>query len=88
MDSYTVLRRLGIDADIVGQFSDLAKYKLVVAPTISLIGSDLEKRLEGHNGSLIVGPRSASKVEVLSISKRLPPIAACPPPSPYGSVSR
>lgn len=70
---YTALRRLGLDVDIVGQYSDLSKYKLVVAPSIPLIGSELEKQLDAYNGSLIVGPRSASKEDVLSVPDGLPP---------------
>ncbi|CAO1628179.1 unnamed protein product [Parajaminaea phylloscopi] len=72
---YSALRRLGLDVDIVGQYGDFSKYDLIVAPSIPLIGSELEKRLENYNGSLIVGPRSASKEDVLSIPEGLPPSA-------------
>ncbi|CAO1619339.1 unnamed protein product [Jaminaea pallidilutea] len=70
---HTALRRLGLEVDVVGPWSDLSKYKLVVAPTIPMIGSELENALSKYNGSLIVGPRSASKVQTLSIPEGLPP---------------
>ncbi|CAO1618620.1 unnamed protein product [Sympodiomycopsis kandeliae] len=70
---YIALRRLGIDVDIVGPYTKLEGYKMVVAPSLPKIGSDLEKHLSHYSGSLIVGPRTASKEPTLSIARGLPP---------------
>lgn len=72
---HSAIRRLGLDVDVVGPYNDLSKYKLVVAPTVPMIGSEVEKQLQKFNGSLIVGPRTASKESTLSIAAGLPPAA-------------
>lgn len=72
---YVALRRLGIDVDVIGPYTSLKGYKVVVAPSLPQIHSELDGHLNVYNGSLIVGPRTASKVSTLSIPKGLPPSA-------------
>ncbi len=72
---YSALRRLGIDADVVGPSQDLSQYDLVVVPNMAYVGPAFEQRLQAYNGSIVFGPRSASKVQTLSIPEGLPPAA-------------
>lgn len=72
---FSALRRLGIDVDVVGPYDKLDGYKLVVAPSLPQLNADLEGNIAAYNGSLVVGPRSGSKVPTLSIPKGLPPYA-------------
>lgn len=80
-DWYGALRRLGVDVDVVGRYGlapsehSLAQYDVVVSPTLPIVqaDSDLGRTLAGFNGTLVVGPRTASKVPTLSIPEHLPP---------------
>ena len=66
---YSALRRLGLDIDIKGHGDDLSGYELVVSPASTLLRPS---HLETLTGRLIMGPRTASKTDELSIPSVLP----------------
>ncbi len=63
---YNALRKLSQSIDIVSPYAPLDKYKLVVAPDLSLIPKELADRLAAYvqnGGHLVLGPRSGQKDE-------------------------
>jgi beta-galactosidase len=70
------LSRLGLNADVVGPKADWAGYKVIVAPSLHVLTSNLADRLEAFvqgGGTLIVGPRSGVKDEENAIVNELLP---------------
>ncbi|KDN52458.1 glycoside hydrolase family 42 protein [Tilletiaria anomala UBC 951] len=72
---YSALRRLGLAVDVISPDTDLSAYDLVVVPAMAHISDAFEKHLNAYKGSIVFGPRSASKVDTLSIPDGLPPSA-------------
>ena len=61
---YRACQRLGIACDLVSPAADLARYKLVLAPTLMLGTDELAARLAGYvqaGGHLVFGVRSGFK---------------------------
>ncbi len=58
---YSALRALGLDVDVVRPGSDLSRYRLVVVPSVSVIGDRLLRSLDRYHGLVIAGPRTGSK---------------------------
>jgi beta-galactosidase len=79
------LRRLGATADAVGPQSDLARYKIVIAPTLHLAAPATVEALKKYveaGGTLVLGPRSGVKDEENAVvGEHLPgllrPMAGC-----------
>jgi beta-galactosidase len=73
-ETYRGLRKLGLDVDILPpNTSDLAGYKIVMAPGLLSISAELEKALDLFDGIAVLGPRTNSKTAELSIPNPLPP---------------
>ncbi len=70
---YTALRRRGLDVDIISPEADLTGYQLVAIPCLPIIDQGLIDRLGAFEGSILIGPRTASKTENFSIHDALPP---------------
>ena len=70
---YSALRRLGLSIDVIGPYTKLDGYKMVVVPTMPIVGKEFEKNFKNFNGTAVFGPRSASKVATLDIPDGLPP---------------
>ena len=53
---YEAIRKMNINVDIVSQDSDLSKYKVVIAPVLYMIKSDLDQRIRSfvENGGSFV----------------------------------
>ena len=66
---YSALRRLGLDIDIKGHGDDLSGYALVVAPAAPALRPE---HLASATGRVLLGPRTASKTDELSIPAGLP----------------
>lgn len=63
---YRALRERVQSIDIVDPSSELARYRLVVAPSLNVLPSELAGRLEAYvrnGGHLLLGPRSGMKDE-------------------------
>jgi beta-galactosidase len=63
---YRALRERAQSVDIVDPSCDLARYKLVAAPSLNVISPALGERLEAYvknGGHLVLGPRSGMKNE-------------------------
>ena len=72
LEFYAGLRRLGLDVDIISPREDFSHYRLVVAPSLPVVDEDLERRLSAFGGSLVLGPRTASKTRDFQIPPAMP----------------
>ncbi len=70
---YSALRRLGLDVDILPVDAALDGYKMVVAPSLPILGADLVERLAGLGVPVLFGPRSGSRTLDFQIPDGLPP---------------
>lgn len=70
---YKALRGLGLDVDFVPPGARLAPYRLVVVPSLPVVSEAALEAFKDHPGTLVLGPRSGSKTEFLSIPPTLPP---------------
>lgn len=71
---YRALRRNGLSVDILPPtVSDLTGYGLVLAPGLLTWPAGLLEVIEDFNGIALLGPRSGSKTENLTIPLMLPP---------------
>jgi len=70
---YSVLRKLGVNIDVVSQIADLSDYHLVILPSQTYVSRVLIERLKAFNGVVFFGPRSGSKTQYCTIPDVLPP---------------
>jgi len=76
LDWYRPLRAQGLTVDIESADSPLSGYKLVVAPDLNVISSDLAARLLTYvqqGGHLVLGPRSGMKDEYNALNVQRQP---------------
>ncbi len=72
-ETYSALRRRGLDVDIVPPDADLSGYRLVVLPSQPILDPDLAARLKSSGATVWLGPRSGSKTRDLALPADLPP---------------
>lgn len=72
-DWYSALRNLGLDVDIVPPDAPLDGYAMAVVPCLPIVEETLVEQLAGFAGPVVIGARSGSKTEDLSIPAALPP---------------
>ena len=70
---YSVLRRLGLDVDIVASRADLSGYGLVVLPAQLRSDAALAAALAQCGAQVVFGPRCGSRTASFSIPEGLPP---------------
>ena len=70
---YSVLRRLGLDIDIVRPGTDLTGYALVVVPCLPICNEAFVASLAGLSAPVVFGPRTGSKTADFAIPAELPP---------------
>jgi beta-galactosidase len=71
---YRQLRRLGLDVDILSaRTGDLSGYRVVFIPALFAWTEALKAKLAGHEGLIVIGPRSGSKTQDFRIPAALPP---------------
>ncbi|AMH43024.1 MULTISPECIES: beta-galactosidase [Burkholderiaceae] len=70
---YSALRSLGLDVDIVPADAPLDKYKLIVVPPLPVVPDDFAARLAASGAQVVLGPRTGSKTQNLTIPDALPP---------------
>ncbi|MEM9059651.1 MAG: beta-galactosidase [Pseudomonadota bacterium] len=68
-ETYRVLRRLGLNVDVIRADADLSGYRLFAAPGLMRI----PKGLEEFDGIAVFGPRAGAKTPDFSIPPGLPP---------------
>jgi beta-galactosidase GanA len=73
---HTALRRMAMDVDIIGPWSDLSGYDLILVPAMVNVTDEFASHLQHVRGDVIFGPRTGSKVDPLSIPDGLPPSSA------------
>lgn len=72
--AYRALRRAGLNIDILPpDCADLSSYKLVLAPGLMKISDPLRAALARFDGIALIGPRSDTKTDELSIPTPLGP---------------
>ncbi|SFS01235.1 beta-galactosidase [Yoonia litorea] len=72
--AYRALRRVGLNVDILPpNISDLSGYKLVLAPGIMHLSDELRAALERFDGIALIGPRTDTKTDELSIPTPMGP---------------
>lgn len=73
-ETYKSLRKLGLSVDIVCPKSmQLEQYKLVLAPGLMTLSEEAKAQLQAATATVIMGPRSAAKREVMKIPDALAP---------------
>ena len=73
-DVYSSLRRLGLSIDFVSPYEkNLDNYNLIIVSGMKYMPNELKKRLNNLKTEILIGPRSSSKTENLSIPSILPP---------------
>ncbi|PJI85155.1 beta-galactosidase [Yoonia maricola] len=72
--AYRALRRTGLNIDILPpDATDLSAYKLVLAPGIMKLSDPLRQALAAFKGIALIGPRTDTKTDELSIPTPLGP---------------
>ena len=71
--SYSALRKLGLNVDIVKPGTPLEDYALVVLPCHPITDARLAAQLKTYTGQVVIGPRSGSKTEDFAIPDGLAP---------------
>ncbi|MEH6701804.1 beta-galactosidase [Parasphingorhabdus sp.] len=72
-ETYSALRKLGLDVDIIAPEASFSGYKMIVAPSLPILSDALVKRLAQSNVPVLLGPRSGSKTTDFAIPSELPP---------------
>jgi len=70
---YQALRSLGLDVDFVRPGGSLEGYRLVVVPSLPIVREEALRALRSAQAPVVLGPRTGSKTESLSIPPELPP---------------
>lgn len=70
-DWYSAARQWGLDVDIVGPDADLSGYRLILLPCLPIIPPALAARLAASDAAIIIGARTASKTDELTIPPQL-----------------
>jgi len=70
---YEALRRLGLDVDMVRAGAPLDGYAAAVVPSLPIVTDAARAALEAFDGPMLIGPRTGSKTESLTIPEGLPP---------------
>jgi len=72
--AYRALRRAGLSVDIIApDTSDLSQYAVVLAPGLMTLSAPLRAALVQYQGVALIGPRTDTKTEELSIPLPLGP---------------
>lgn len=72
-ETYSALRKLGLDVDIIAPEASISGYKMIVAPSLPILTDALVKRLAQSDAPVLLGPRSGSKTADFAIPPELPP---------------
>jgi len=70
---YTAVRSSGVDIDIIGSHTPLSDYQMVVVGNSVAVDDKLLANLASFSGTVLIGPRVASKTGEFSIPENLPP---------------
>jgi beta-galactosidase len=70
---YSALRSLGLDVDVISANAPLDGYKMIVVPPLPVVPANFAERLAASGAQVVLGPRTGSKTENLSIPGTLPP---------------
>lgn len=76
IEYYRALREPTQAVDIVTPAMDLARYKLVVAPSLNVVSTELAQRLRAYveqGGHLVLGPRTGMKNEFNALNRERQP---------------
>ena len=71
--TYSALRKLGLDVDIVPPSASLDGYSLVVVPCLPIVPAHLVQQLDSFGGQVVIGPRTGSRTDDFAIPENLAP---------------
>ncbi|MGC9271160.1 beta-galactosidase [Acidiphilium sp.] len=71
--TYTALRGLGMDVDIIGADAEGTGYRLIVIPCLPILDSSRLDRLRATGAQILFGPRTGSKTAHFAIPDTLAP---------------
>ncbi|HQT90099.1 MAG: beta-galactosidase [Acidiphilium sp. 37-64-53] len=71
--TYSALRRLGLDVDIVSADDVPVGYRLIVVPSLPILDAERLGRLQATGALILFGPRSGSKTVNFAIPEMLAP---------------
>jgi len=72
-ETYSALRRRGLDVDILPPDADFTGYRLVVCPSLPLLNAASLAALEASGAVVLMGPRTGSRTQEGHIPADLPP---------------
>jgi beta-galactosidase len=70
---YRAIKRRGHDCDILNARGDFAKYKVLLAPALTIVGEELAKKLSDFvkgGGTLVLTPQSGTRTPTNSMSDK------------------
>ncbi|PCE22977.1 beta-galactosidase [Paraburkholderia acidicola] len=70
---YSALRSLGLDVDVIPSSAPLDGYSMIVVPPLPVVPTGFAAKLAASGAQVVLGPRSGSKTESLTIPGTLPP---------------
>ena len=70
---YQALRRYGLNVDVLPPSADLDAYKLIVAPSLPILSTQLIANVKKSRAHFVWGVRTGSKTEHFHIPADLPP---------------
>jgi beta-galactosidase len=72
-ETYSALRCLSLDVDIISPDAPLDGYAIIVIPCLPIVPDGLVERLARFEGPVLIGPRTGSKTKDFAIPATLPP---------------
>ncbi|OXE35146.1 MAG: beta-galactosidase [Phenylobacterium zucineum] len=72
-ETYSALRRAGLDVDMVAPDGDMAGYRLIMVPTLLVLSDEVVARLAGSGAVVVCGPRTGSRTPEGHIPANLGP---------------
>ena len=72
-ETYSALRRAGLDIDMIAPDGNFADYALVVAPTLPTLSEETVENLKSSGAVVLMGPRTGSRTRDMHIPPTLGP---------------
>ncbi|MEO9633511.1 MAG: beta-galactosidase [Parasphingorhabdus sp.] len=72
-ETYSALRQLGLNVDILSPDARFEDHQMIIAPSLPILTDDLVSRLSDTNVPILIGPRSGSKTADFQIPPELAP---------------
>ena len=70
---YSALRELGVNVDFISVDGDFSPYRLIIAPSLPIMGHSFIEKCKVSTAQFIFGPRAGAKTPEFSFPTNLPP---------------